>query len=72
MTHHPLLSTPIIQSKVMEFVKALPDTFYLSTVTHLTRCSQTTTNHYQNGAVLLVFLTSNKTLPLVIALENPR
>jgi len=27
--------------------------------------------HYQNGGVLLVFLVSNKTLPLVKTLGNP-
>jgi hypothetical protein len=30
------------------------------------------TEHYQNGGILLVFLNSNKTLPLVIAYGNPR
>ena len=27
--------------------------------------------HYQNGGILLAFLSSNKTLPLVIAHGNP-
>jgi len=27
--------------------------------------------HYENGGVLLIFLSSNKTLPLVTAHENP-
>ena len=29
-----------------------------------------THSHYRNGGILLVFLTSNKILPLVIAHEN--